>query len=199
MADRGAGVLFPLALLGAGLLFAGGGGAAAVRRPKFHMLMGQPESPFMMPVEIDPERIVVVFSEYRQGSHEGTRVRLAREGHSENIYIAETPHHIFSALGVSPDQFIKVHQPVGTTAPRAGPEWEDEPSMELAPIFVNRAYIEMIGPSSTVHYRRRRLGKLYTTDGVDLELYESLSTLRQIVGPNVPEIQDKWRPLKRNR
>lgn len=191
--------LVPMALFGAGLLLMAGSGqrrtgmtstaTVPVRRHRFNMLMGPPGRLYPVPVDIDLDQLVLLFGEYRDGYPQpATRVRLHHAGGvSENIWVVERVPQIFDTLSAAPSDFLCIHQPVGTTAPRVGPEWADKPSMELAPVYVNRAYIEMIGPASALHLGRRRMGKIYTTDGLELELYESLDRLRQMVGPGVRE------------
>jgi len=142
--------------------------------------------------------VVAIFCEFREQDPSTrqwrgqTRILLQRGTMApEAFWIEETIPQVLSALGIVNGNFVDVHMPLGTTAPRTIGQWEDElegPSMELAPLLVNREAISHIGPSPVVHYRRRELGRIYTRDGSAFDLYESLDTLRILVGPEVPEI-----------
>lgn len=131
------------------------------------------------------------FGEYRPDRPRGTRVRVAHgDRPSENYWVMESPVELIETVGLDPSEFLAVHLPTGGTPS----DLEDDPSVEVVPVWINRTFIEMIGPSPVLHTKRRRLGKIYTTDGLDLQLYESLSRLRELAGDQVPETEEKYRP-----
>lgn len=203
-------VLIPIALVGLGLLFLGGGGQPAAPPPKglltgprqarVHALLGVPSSPFPVGFDITLNDVVAMFQEYRETDLEArqwrgkTRLLLKRGALApEGFWVAESIPQILERLGVRNGNFIVVHLPVGTTQPRSAKEWEriregEEPSMELAPLYVNRDAVVKIGPSPVAHYLGRRLARIYTHDGSCFNLYEDLDTLRILVGPGVEEI-----------
>ena len=88
-------------------------------------------------------------------------------------------------------QFVKVHQRLGKTDPRPG--WDDD-TTEVVPMWINRAHIQMIGPSPILDTKRRRLGKIYTKNGIDFDLYESFDQLQELVGSGIKVISEKFRP-----
>jgi len=221
------GIVFPLVLLGAAVLFLGGSTESVPEEPRrpepgpprspapapppapapapppspvprgilFQMLMGDADRAYAVPVRVTPSEVVVLFSEFEEDYPDGTRTQLCHVSshatRSECIWLAEPPQAILEALGALPGQFIKVHQPLGKTDPRPH---EDEDTTELVPMWINWDHIEMIGPSPVLDTKRRRLGKIYTKNGLDFQLYESLDRLKEIVGPKVKVIEVKFRP-----
>lgn len=194
------GSALPFILLGMGALFIG-----SIAEQVSDFGIKQPKSPrpkkpghvtfrslyhdMEIPLDLAPQSVVRVLP--AEGGR--TFIRSHLGGVSLEHLVADHPREVMKKIGEIAN-FVKVHSPTGTTEPRSGPGWEEEPSMELLPMWINRSFIEMIGPSHPLHYLRRRMGKLYTTDGLDIELYESLSSLREVVGPGVPEINQKFRP-----
>ena len=170
------------------------------RRARVHALLGVPSAPFPVGFDIALNDVVAMFGEYRETDLEArqwrgkTRLLLKRGALApEGFWVAESIPEILERLGVHNGNFVDVHLPVGVTRPRSSREWErpreeDEPSMELAPLYVNRDTIVKIGPSPVAHYLGRRLGRIYTHDGSVFNLYEDLGTLRILVGPDVEEI-----------
>ena len=201
-------IAIPLALIGLGLIFLSGGSPEAHLPPllsgprmiQVHVLMGNPIDPYVIPIDISLQDIVAIFTEHRSGDENArdwvgkARLLMQRVGKApEAFWIAESISDVMKGVG-APGDFIEVHLPSGSTLPRSAEEWsldlEDEPSMDLVPLVVNQGAIIQIGPSPIAHYRRRRLGRIYTRDGCHLDLYESLDTLRLLVGPGVVERVD---------
>lgn len=156
------------------------------------MYMGPPSHLYTVPVYIKPSELVLVTVDFCDGN-QCTLVRVSKPDGSKELHLTGSPMDVLGALNITRDRWVKVSRPTGKTKPRTEEEWrEAEQTMETVPIWIHRRYVKMIGPSSTVHFQRRRLGKIYTTDGLAIDLYESLSTLRKLVGKMVPETEEPY-------
>lgn len=204
-------IVIPAALMGLGVWMFGASHPVprplltGPRRVRVHGLFGAPESSFPLAFDIEIDDVVAMFPEYRghdlkaRGWIGATRMILHRRGMApEAFWVRERLPDLLTALGACPEDFIRVHLPSGRTHSKSVGDLEDGPSMELVPLCIRRSAIVQIGPSPVPHYQRRRMGRIYTQDGSAFDLYESLDSLRVLVGDGVLEIPNV-EPLGRRR
>ena len=149
------------------------------------------------PIDITDGQIVMFHQEYRQGfpAHM-TRVDLLNDnGSTETIWVTENRHDFLRCFGRK-FAMLTFHVPEDTI----GDQPDDrEHSSEVRAFWVNPDHVTFIGPSSMLHHRRRRLGKIHLRNNTSIEIYESLNTLkklfeRQIRDGTIKEIEEASHP-----
>ena len=154
---------------------------------RFNRLIGKG---LTQPISLSSKQIVFFFidDEHQPGF---TLAQVRDPGNGDESVPIWVTQRAFEIHRLFKGDFIQVHFPVSAFDDMI--DRDDERSMEVKALWINRGAIEFIGPSKTLHIQRRRLGKIYTRDGKEFELYESLQALRKML-PDVPVLEHSWRP-----
>lgn len=154
---------------------------------------GSPARPFLVPIRICTERVVAIFTEFREGEegrgHQGrTRVLVWTSPTTfEGFWVAPSVEAMRSLVSTDPQAFLAVHVPTGATIHRGRESQED--TTEVALVHLQRSNLEGLGPSSVVRFRHqntRPMAALYCKGCIVLELHESFESMKARLQGSVP-------------